>query len=168
MKREISNSIALYLISLLIMPILTMVSLLLLQEQMLESVEILGLSSSIISETFRGEIILFLVAWISLFISYLLYLFDLKVGQLIVMLSSFVFLIISVYTSLNTYAAISHIINPIIVFIPSGYGLLRPLNKDIKDTKSSKIEKKKEDEVTTKTTKKTTKKASTKKNVKKK
>lgn len=135
MKNNVDNGVAIFLISLLIMPIITMISLLVLQNQMLATMDILSISNSTFSNVFIGEIIWFITAWVTLFISYLFHVGGIKGVQTIVCVSAFIFIIVSICTSMNLYTSISHILNPVIVFISSGYSIINPNKKVMVDKK---------------------------------
>ena len=139
MKREVNNGIAMYLITLLIMPIITMAGLLMLQEEMLKATQILNLSINDITRVFTGEIILFLVIWVSLFVSYLLHLFGVKGAQIVLAVYAFAFLILNVTTAVNDYASIAHIINPVLLFITSGYSVMKPLDVKVTEKRKERV-----------------------------
>ena len=92
MKKEVNGTEAIYLIAIFIMPIVTMIGLNLLEQEVLNMSTVIEVGVNDIYRIFLDEIVLFLVCWVGLFISYILYKYNIRVAQIVLIFASIIFL----------------------------------------------------------------------------
>lgn len=139
MKKEINGSVVVYLIAIFVMPIITFLGAVFLVEEVLSIADVIGLTSTDVTRVFMGEIVLFAICWGALFLSYILYKFGIKIAQIIIVLFAFAYLVLNAYFSVNTYASIANIINPIIVLSSSIYALIKPLPVETVEKRKTRV-----------------------------
>jgi hypothetical protein len=122
-----NKGIVIYYFSIFLMPIVAMIGLAFLIEELVNIMPIIDISPIQMKDYFIGELILFLITWVALFISFMLHKFGLKYAQILVALFAFGYLIMNAYFSVTTYASIADIINPVILITASIYGVISPL-----------------------------------------
>ena len=135
MKKEVNGTEAIYLIVIFIMPIVTMIGLTLLEQEVLNMSNVIEVGVNDIYRIFLDEIILFLVCWIGLFISYILYKYNIRVAQIVLIFASIIFLVLNAYATVTRYASIAEIINPVILLSASVYSVFKPLPKEVTDNR---------------------------------
>lgn len=135
MKKEVNGTEAIYLIAIFIMPIVTMIGLTLLEQEVLNMSNVIEVGVNDIYRIFLDEIILFLVCWIGLFISYILYKYNIRVAQIVLIFASIIFLVLNAYATVTRYASIAEIINPVILLSASVYSVFKPLPKEVTDNR---------------------------------
>lgn len=135
MKKEVNGTEAIYLIAIFIMPIVTMIGLTLLEQEVLNMSNVIEVGVNDIYRIFLDEIILFLVCWIGLFISYILYKYNIRVAQIVLIFASVIFLVLNAYATVTRYASIAEIINPVILLSASVYSVFKPLPKEVTDNR---------------------------------
>ena len=135
MKKEVNGTEAIYLIAIFIMPIVTMIGLNLLEQEVLNMSTVIEVGVNDIYRIFLDEIVLFLVCWVGLFISYILYKYNIRVAQIVLIFASIIFLVLNAYATVTCYASIAEIINPVILLSSSVYSIFKPLPKEVTDNR---------------------------------
>lgn len=121
-KMKLNTGITVFLESLLVMPIITMISLLFLQTKLFEMQDILNLDYTLVTESFTREILIFIVAWVALFIEFVVHTFSLRGAKLywvniVLAVCSFIFGIVCMIIPFTEYASVAHIICPLITAV---------------------------------------------------
>jgi hypothetical protein len=81
-----NKGIVIYYFSIFLMPIVAMIGLAFLIEELVNIMPIIDISPIQMKDYFIGELILFLITWVALFISFMLHKFGLKYAQILVAL----------------------------------------------------------------------------------
>lgn len=126
-KEKVNSGIVVYYIAMFISPFIALVGLTLLMENLMEIMDIIKITSTQMYNIFIGEVILFGITWVALFMSYMLHKFGIKYAQILIALFAFGYLVMNAYFSVTTYASIADIINPVILLTASIYGIIAPL-----------------------------------------
>ena len=122
-----NKGIVIYYFSIFLMPIVAMIGLAFLIEELVNIMPIIDITPIQMKDYFIGELILFLITWVALFISFMLHKFGLKYAQILVALFAFGYLVMNAYFSVTTYASVADIINPVILLCAAIYGIISPL-----------------------------------------
>ena len=122
-----NKGIVIYYFSIFLMPVVAMIGLAFLIEELVNIMPIIDITPIQMKDYFIGELILFLITWVALFISFMLHKFGLKYAQILVALFAFGYLIMNAYFSVTTYASVADIINPVILLCAAIYGIISPL-----------------------------------------
>lgn len=122
-----NKGIVIYYFSIFLMPVVAMIGLAFLIEELVNIMPIIDITPIQMKDYFIGELILFLITWVALFISFMLHKFGLKYAQILVALFAFGYLVMNAYFSVTTYASVADIINPVILLCAAIYGIISPL-----------------------------------------
>ena len=126
-KEKVNTAIALYYIAMFISPIIAFLGLTLLEVQLMEIMDIIKITPLEMKNIFIGELVLFLITWVALFMSYFFHKFGIKYAQILITIFGVGYLLMNAYFSVTTYASIADIINPVILIVSSVYGIVSPL-----------------------------------------
>ena len=126
-KEKVNNAIIIYYIAMFISPFVALIGSTLLLEELMSLMGIINITTTEMVNIFSGEIILFAITWVALFMSYIFHKLGIKYAQLLIILFGVGYLIMNAYFSVTTYASIADIINPVILITASIYGVISPL-----------------------------------------
>lgn len=126
-KDKVNNAIIIYYIAMFISPFVALIGSTLLLEELMSLMGIINITTTEMVNIFSGEIILFAITWVALFMSYIFHKLGIKYAQLLIILFGVGYLIMNAYFSVTTYASIADIINPVILITASIYGVISPL-----------------------------------------
>lgn len=126
-KDKVNNAIIIYYIAMFISPFVALIGATLLLEELMSLMGIINITTTEMVNIFSGEIILFAITWVALFMSYIFHKLGIKYAQLLIILFGVGYLIMNAYFSVTTYASIADIINPVILITASIYGVISPL-----------------------------------------
>ena len=126
-KDKVHNAIIIYYIAMFISPFVALIGSTLLLEELMSLMGIINITTTEMVNIFSGEIILFAITWVALFMSYIFHKLAIKYAQLLIILFGVGYLIMNAYFSVTTYASIADIINPVILITASIYGVISPL-----------------------------------------
>lgn len=126
-KDKVNNAIIIYYIAMFISPFVALIGSTLLLEELMSLMGIINITTTEMVNIFSGEIILFAITWVALFMSYIFLKLGIKYAQLLIILFGVGYLIMNAYFSVTTYASIADIINPVILITASIYGVISPL-----------------------------------------
>ena len=126
-KDKVNNAIIIYYIAMFISPFVALIGSSLLFEELMSLMGIINITTTEMVNIFSGEIILFAITWVALFMSYIFHKLGIKYAQLLIILFGVGYLIMNAYFSVTTNARIAEIINPVILITASIYGVISPL-----------------------------------------